>query len=112
VADLVTFHQEHSGKPVYGLFVANRIDSNTAETFRIGIWYTNADEKMRLDITPITLSQFKEVFEALFGSGQINVRFIQEFLERCGSLRPTHEAPAWKSEIAKLVQHTVGQIRK
>lgn len=32
-------------KPVYGLFIANRIDSNTAETFRIGIWYTNTDEK-------------------------------------------------------------------
>lgn len=110
VADLVAFYQEQSGKPVYGLFIANRIDSNTAETFRIGIWYTNADEKMRLDIIPITLAQFKDVFEALFESGQVDVALIRELLEQCGSLRPTHEAPAWKREIAGVVQRTVGQL--
>lgn len=110
VADLVAFYQEQSGKPVYGLLIANRIDSNTAETFRIGIWYTNADEKMRLDIIPITLAQFKDVFEALFESGQVDVALIRELLEQCGSLRPTHEAPAWKREIAGVVQRTVGQL--
>ncbi len=110
VADLVAFYQEQSGKPVYGLFIANRIDSNTAETFRIGIWYTNTDEKMRLDIIPITLAQFKDVFEALFASGQVDVALIRELLEQCGSLRPTHEAPAWKREIADVVQRTVDQL--
>lgn len=45
VANLVTHYAETMGKPVYGLFIANRIDSNTAETFRIGIWYTNEDER-------------------------------------------------------------------
>ena len=110
VADLVVSYQEQSGKPVYGLFIANRIDSNTAETFRIGIWYTNTDEKMRLDIIPITLAQFKDVFEALFASGQVDVSLIRELLEQCGSLRPTHEAPAWKREIADVVQRTVGQL--
>ena len=34
VADLMLQHD----KPVYGLFIANRVDSNTAETFRIGRW--------------------------------------------------------------------------
>ena len=110
VADLVAFYQEQSGKPVYGLFIANRIDSNTAETFRIGIWYTNTDEKMRLDIIPITLAQFKDVFEALFASGQVDVDLIRKLLEQCGSLRPMHEAPAWKREIADVVQRTVGQL--
>jgi len=110
VADLVDFYQEQSGKSVYGLFIANRIDSNTAETFRIGIWYTNADEKMRLDIVPITLAQFKDVFEALFKSEQVDVALIRELLEQCGNLRPTHEAPAWKREIAGVVQRTVGRL--
>lgn len=110
VADLVAFYQEQSGKPVYGLFIANRIDSNTAETFRIGIWYTNTDEKMRLDIIPITLAQFKEIFKALFVSGQVDVALIRELLEQCGNLRPAHEAPAWKREIANVVDRTVGQL--
>jgi AlwI restriction endonuclease len=55
VADLVSHYGGQTCKPVYGLFIANRIDSNTAETFRIGAWYTRADEKMRLDIIPVTL---------------------------------------------------------
>lgn len=110
VAELVAFYKEQSRKPVYGLFIANKIDSNTAETFRIGIWYTNTDEKMRLDIIPITLAQFKEVFKALFVSGQVNSAHIREFLEQCGNLRRTHEAPAWKHEIGGVVQQTVDQL--
>src|SRR5260363_162151 len=49
VADLAVHYAECPGKPVYGLFIANRIDSNTAETFRIGVWYTRNDVKMQLN---------------------------------------------------------------
>ena len=103
VAELVTSYQARSGKPVYGLFIANRIDSNTAETFRIGVWYTNDDKKMKLDIVPLTLEQFKKVFESLFEVGQVDVAFIRDLIEQCGDLRPKHEAPAWKQEIANVV---------
>ena len=54
VADLM----QQYNKPVYGLFIANRIDSNTAETFRIGVWYTRDDVRLNLHIVPFTLSQF------------------------------------------------------
>jgi len=37
-------------KPVYGMFIANKIDTNTAETFRHGIWYTKNDVRQRLTI--------------------------------------------------------------
>ena len=37
-------------KPVYGMFVAVRIDTNTAETFRHGVWYAKDDVKQRLNI--------------------------------------------------------------
>lgn len=110
VAELVARYHAESGKPVYGLFIANRIDSNTAETFRIGIWYTNTDERMRLDIIPITLAQFKGMFEALFECGNFDVSFIRELLEECGSLRLAHEAPSWKREIAAVVARRVAQI--
>ena len=58
VADLVM----SENKPVYGVFVANRIDSNTAETFRIGVCYNNKDERMALRIVPFTLRQFSYYF--------------------------------------------------
>ncbi len=107
VADLVLRYHEQSGKPVYGLFIANRIDSNTAETFRIGIWFTRSDDKMRLDIIPFTLAQFKELFEALFTTNRVDVRLIRELLDHCGVLRPHHEAPAWKREIDRCISHKI-----
>jgi hypothetical protein len=100
-----------SSKPVYGLFIANRIDSNTAETFRIGVWFTRDDEKMRLDIIPVTLQQFKAFFEALFSSGRREINLFRNLLDKSSSLRPQHEAPAWKQEIEKLVEQQVQQVQ-
>jgi len=110
VADLVAHHAEQSGKPVYGLFIANRIDSNTAETFRIGVWFTRADDKMRLDIIPLTLLQFKAFFEALFTSGRVEVGLIRELLDLCGGLRLAHESPAWKHEIEQTIQQRIAHL--
>lgn len=110
VADLVSLYGAQSGKPVYGLFIANRIDSNTAETFRIGVWFTRTDDKMRLDIIPVTLVQFKAFFEALFTSGRVEVGLIRELLDLCGGLRPAHEAPAWKHEIQQTFNHRIAAI--
>lgn len=102
VADLMLKYQEESGKPVYGLFIANRIDSNTAETFRIGVWYTRNDDRMRLDIIPLTLGQFKAFFEAIFISNNIDVNIVRDLLDQCRKLSSIHEAPAWKLEIEKM----------
>lgn len=110
VADLVSHYGEQSGKPVYGLFIANRIDSNTAETFRIGVWFTRTDDKMRLDIIPVTLVQFKAFFEALFTAGRVEVGLIRELLDLCSNLRPAHEAPAWKHEIHQIFNHQIAAI--
>jgi AlwI restriction endonuclease len=110
VADLVSHYGAQSGKPVYGLFIANRIDSNTAETFRIGVWFTQTDDKMRLDIIPVTLVQFKAFFEALFTSGRVEVSLIRELLDLCGGLRPAHEAPAWKHEIQQTFNHRIAAL--
>ena len=111
VADLVSHYGEQSGKPVYGLFIANRIDSNTAETFRIGVWFTRTDDKMRLDIIPVTLAQFKAFFEALFTAGRVEVGLIRELLDLCGGLRPAHEAPAWKVQIERAVESKIHELR-
>lgn len=47
-------------QPVYGMFIAVRIDTNTAEIFRHGIWYAKGDVKQRLDIVPLTMDQFQK----------------------------------------------------
>jgi len=108
--DLVAHYGAQSGKPVYGLFIANRIDSNTAETFRIGVWFTRTDDKMRLDIIPMTLAQFKAFFEALFTSGRVEVGLIRELLDLCGGLRTAHEAPSWKREIEQIIEQQIAHL--
>lgn len=111
VADLVSYYSINNEKRVYGLFIANRIDSNTAETFRIGVWYSKTDAKMSLDITPVTLEQFKSFFEAIFTSGRIDVVMIRELLNACGDIRGMHEAPAWKSEIHNIFLQKITELR-
>lgn len=99
VADLMSRYD----KPVYGLFIANRIDSNTAETFRIGVWYTKEDQKLDLHIVPFTLNQFNEIFKAMFRSDRVSPRAILDLMCECEQYRRECEAPAWKMMISQVV---------
>lgn len=90
-------------KPVYGMFIAVRIDTNTAETFRHGIWYAKDDVKQRLDIVPLTLAQFKKYFVSLFRAKQANPEMLRDLIVRCKARRDLLEAPAWKQYIDSTV---------
>lgn len=103
VADLM----QQYNKPVYGLFIANRIDSNTAETFRIGVWYTKDDERLDLHIVPFTLAQFGAVFKALFTKGFVSPDSIVELMTNCASKRAEYGAPQWKQAICAIVDSAV-----
>jgi hypothetical protein len=101
VAD-VTQRYLSSGKPVYGLFVAPKIDPNTAETFGHGT-FVIAGERIDLNIVPVTLAQFASMFEAGFsrphGIGPDDVRsFLDASLRR-----RSEDGETWKAEIEALV---------
>ena len=99
------------GKPTYGLFVANHIDTNTAETFRGGTWYTKEDVKTRLDIVPFTLKQFREYFISIFSSGNHSNGEIIDVIKGCVSERDTCDAPEWKHKIAKSLTDAISRKR-
>lgn len=99
VADLM----QQYDKPVYGLFIANRIDSNTAETFRIGIWYTRDDERLELHIIPFTLMQFSMFFKAIFSKGNATPQAVIDLMIQCEQFHRDYEAPQWKARIAETV---------
>lgn len=103
VADLVM----ESSKPVYGVFIANKIDSNTAETFRIGVWYNQKDEKLALKIVPFTLEQFSEYFKYMFVSkNNTPVHFLNLF-EKCFASKESKEGPEWKRSIGEIVSESI-----
>lgn len=101
VADLM----QQYNKPVYGLFIANRIDSNTAETFRIGVWYTRDDVRLNLHIVPFTLSQFCSFFKASFSAQIATPQSVISLINECGEQRQKCEAPEWKLAISRIVQN-------
>lgn len=90
-------------KPVLGLFVAVRIDTNTAETFRHGVWYASGDERQRLNIVPLTLAQFQEYFVKMFQADQASPDNLVELISNCTHQRDKMEAPAWKEYINQAV---------
>lgn len=90
-------------KPVYGMFIAVRIDTNTAETFRHGIWYTKGDVKQRLDIVPLTLGQFQKYFVAMFEASKADPEHLRSLIMKCELRRDILGAPAWKQYIDTVV---------
>ena len=98
-------------KPVYGLFVAVKIDTNTAETFRHGIWYTKQEERQELEIVPLTLAQYQAYFNAMFESGKISPFHVRELLLYCGKNRAAMDAPAWKRHIEHVVRIRTEALR-
>ena len=99
VADIVMTND----KPVYGVFVANKIDSNTAETFRIGVWYNQSDERMDLKIVPFTLKQFSEYFKYMFANNKNTPKTFLEMFEICFESKENREGPQWKKAIEDII---------
>lgn len=99
-------------KPVYGMFIAVRIDTNTAETFRHGVWYTQDDVKQRLNIVPLTLGQFQKYFVAMFETNQAKPEQLRELILKCKSRRDILEAPVWKQYIDSTVTEKALELTK
>lgn len=99
----VAQYAEEFGKPVFGLFIAVNIDSNTAHTFRAGDWYLPDDSKLTLDIVPMTLGEFG----AFFGSGKEKLNqmpgLLRQLLIECRA-KANQDAPVWKQSITGIVQ--------
>ena len=90
-------------KPVYGMFVAVKIDTNTAETFRHGIWYSRDNKRQNLTIVPFTLEQFLTLFVSMFRSGRTNPNEIKDLILYCKSRKDFMDAPTWKDFIQESI---------
>jgi hypothetical protein len=94
-------------KPVYGLFIALNVNTNTAETFRLPRWYRPDDSEVYLQIVPLTLQQFANIFKAAFGSkGTIDYALIETLLRDCLA-DINSPAPVWKQSINRRVERFI-----
>lgn len=99
----VAQYAEEAGKPVYGLFIAVQIDNNTAHTFRSGDWYLPDDNKISLDIVPVTLDGFHEFFVSGRDRLAEMPRLFRQLLIECRA-KANQEAPQWKRSIGEIVK--------
>ncbi|MBC3537660.1 AlwI family type II restriction endonuclease [Megasphaera hominis] len=97
-------------KPVYGLFIAIRVDTNTTETFRHGIWYAKGPVKQRLNILPLTLEQFRKYFIAMFQGNDVYPDRLVDLIECCEKERDRWDAPQWSEFINHRVNVYAAQI--
>jgi hypothetical protein len=97
-------------KPVYGMFIAVRIDTNTAETFRHGIWYAKGDIRQRLNILPLTLEQFQKFFVSMFQVRKADPKKLKSLIVECTSRRDMLDAPSWKQYIDATVSEKAAEL--
>ncbi|WP_205880578.1 AlwI family type II restriction endonuclease [Larkinella terrae] len=105
VAKYAVEHKD-TGKPVYGLFLAINIDSNTANTYRSGDWYMHDDSKLNLHIVPIRLDDFQKLLSA----GKANLpgmRHVLKDIIKQGRMDSHMDAPAWKKSISQHIEQTI-----
>lgn len=98
-------------KPVYGMFIAVKIDTNTVETFRHGIWYAKGNVKQRLDIVPLTLEQFQRYFVAMFEAKKVEPERLQSLILKCEFNRDMVDAPMWKYYIDVVVKEKIEEFQ-
>ena len=107
VADLI---EEYPGKNVLGLFIANSIDTNTAETFRNGRWYDQNDQEHDLRILPLKTADFTELLDASFHHGDAGPHIILDLIDECTSTRDSFTAPQWKSFIEERICASIASL--
>ncbi len=91
-----------TGKRVYGLFLAIKIDSNTAHTFKHGDWYLSDDTKINLSIVPISLEDFNILLKNKRTNFADLPQILKGLLLECRAISNL-DAPLWKKSISKLV---------
>jgi len=100
IADITEKYQD---KEVFGLFIARTVDSNTAETLRMGTWYKKDDTKIALRIVPVRLDLFCQLLRKRSSSKKkLKPDEIKALLMRC-LMDSNSDAPTWKAKIDKLV---------
>ncbi len=99
-----------NGKSVYGLFIAINVDTNTANTFRLGEWYLEQDRKIDLHIVPMTLQDFSNILVAGKFDGEQILPGLKPFLIECRS-HVTKTAPEWKNKINELSNEFAARLK-
>lgn len=92
-------HLEKNKKPVFGLFIATKVDTNTYETYRHGVWYNQDEQKLDLKILPMTIEQFVDLVDSYFSTNNDFSPTIFQDIANDIFRESNYEAPKWRDEV-------------
>lgn len=99
-------------KPVYGLFIAKKVDINSLDQFQRKVYYVEDDQPVDVNIVPLTLEQFSTLFERLFLSQKIDNVILQHLLDACLSCREDCPSPnLWRDEVGKIFNSVMHKLK-
>lgn len=103
---------ENSGDtPVYGLFVAKKLDPNTADAFHQARYWRNRGEYVS---TPVVALEIEQVLALVRRIQQqpVTAADIRSLLDHILELQSSSpHGPAWYREYSKLYDHWVNENR-
>lgn len=107
---VATYFEKFDDKSVYGLFIAPKIDSNTAQTFLDGIWFLPDDSRIDLDIVPVSLDAFIKFLRSAHNESGMAHEKLLRLMHECRELaRREREAPRWKSAVSSQFIHAADE---
>jgi hypothetical protein len=101
---VVAVQEKYVPKETYGLFIAVKVDINTIETFRHGIWYMPDETATKVHIIPLSLLQYRTLFTYMFQKGHTSPDFLIDVLKQCWLTADSSTAPDWRHHIDTIIR--------
>ncbi len=99
--------------PIYGLFIAKKLNGNVINDFFLEDWYDSADEIHKVKIVPLTIEQFDQLLSTMFKNGEANSEEFLSFVSDCWEKRKESVSPLdWKTKIKGEVDKTIISLGK
>ena len=99
------------GKPIYGLFIAKKLDPNTIDAFHKARYWKNYTSFVSTPVVALDIEQVLKLIERI-KMQSVNVANFRELLDRILQLQDSHPyGPAWYKEYCKLYEQWVNTDR-
>ena len=105
---------ESGGKPVYGLFVAKKLDPNTVDAFyKARYWKSFESEDYQL--TPVVAFEIRHILKLVerIQSQPVTIADLRRLFDRILQLQDEHpHGPAWYKAYSTLYERWVNEVNK
>ncbi len=102
--------EESDGKPVYGLFIAKKLDPNTVDAFYKASYWKNFEKPTPTPVIALELNQVLQLLKHI-KLHRVTIADIRLLFDRILQLQDTHpHGPAWYKAYSKTYEQWVSTL--